>query len=131
MLGATGILVHSFEDFNLQIPANAALFYVLCAIAASDTKFATHRRARRSRASALAPPHRRNIVGLKYPSGLLHLEQRRHCFHPSHRFCKRRFSLKAGSFRLADNPGIVASWLGREGYEGTRFLYRSAQFPKG
>ena len=24
----TGILVHSFFDFNLQIPANAALFYV-------------------------------------------------------------------------------------------------------
>ena len=31
MLGVTGILVHSFVDFNLQIPANAALFYVLCA----------------------------------------------------------------------------------------------------
>ena len=30
MLGITGILVHSFVDFNLQIPANAALFYVLC-----------------------------------------------------------------------------------------------------
>jgi hypothetical protein len=27
--------VHSFLDFNLQIPANAALFYVLCAIAAA------------------------------------------------------------------------------------------------
>lgn len=34
-LGFTGILVHSFFDFNLQIPANAALFYVLCAIAAA------------------------------------------------------------------------------------------------
>jgi O-antigen ligase len=33
-LGITGMLVHSFFDFNLQIPANAALFYVLCAIAA-------------------------------------------------------------------------------------------------
>jgi hypothetical protein len=30
-----GILVHGFLDFNLQIPANAALFYVLCALAAS------------------------------------------------------------------------------------------------
>lgn len=30
MLGCTGILVHSFVDFNLQIPANAAWFYVLC-----------------------------------------------------------------------------------------------------
>ncbi len=35
LLGCVGILVHSFLDFNLQIPANAALFYVLCAIAAS------------------------------------------------------------------------------------------------
>jgi O-antigen ligase len=35
LLGVIGILVHSFVDFNLQIPANAALFYVLCAIAAS------------------------------------------------------------------------------------------------
>jgi O-antigen ligase len=34
LLGCVGILVHSFFDFNLQIPANAALFYVLCALAA-------------------------------------------------------------------------------------------------
>jgi O-antigen ligase len=35
LLGITGILVHSCFDFNLQIPANAALFYVLCSLAAS------------------------------------------------------------------------------------------------
>jgi O-antigen ligase len=35
LLGITGILVHSFLDFNLQIPANAALFYVLCSLAAA------------------------------------------------------------------------------------------------
>ena len=35
LLGCIGILVHSFFDFNLQIPANAALFYVLCALAAA------------------------------------------------------------------------------------------------
>ena len=35
LLGCVWILVHSLLDFNLQIPANAALFYVLCAIAAS------------------------------------------------------------------------------------------------
>ena len=35
LLGVSGILVHSFFDFNLQIPANAALFYVLCSLAAS------------------------------------------------------------------------------------------------
>jgi O-antigen ligase len=34
-LGFTGILVHSLFDFNLQIPANAALFYVFCTIAAA------------------------------------------------------------------------------------------------
>jgi len=34
-LSVTGILVHSFFDFNLQIPANAALFYVFCTVAAS------------------------------------------------------------------------------------------------
>jgi len=34
-LGFTGMLVHSLLDFNLQIPANAALFYVLCTIAAA------------------------------------------------------------------------------------------------
>ena len=35
LLGCVGILVHGLLDFNLQIPANAALFYVLCALAAS------------------------------------------------------------------------------------------------
>jgi O-antigen ligase len=34
LLGITGILVHSFVDFNLQIPANAAWFYVMCTLAA-------------------------------------------------------------------------------------------------
>lgn len=34
-LGCTGMLLHSLVDFNLQIPANAAVFYVLCALAAS------------------------------------------------------------------------------------------------
>ena len=35
LLGLSGILVHSVVDFNLQIPANAALFYVFCTIAAA------------------------------------------------------------------------------------------------
>ena len=39
MIGVTGILVHSFVDFNLQIPANAAFFYVLCVVAALDPRF--------------------------------------------------------------------------------------------
>jgi len=33
LAGCTGLLAHSFLDFNLHIPANAALFYVSCAIA--------------------------------------------------------------------------------------------------
>jgi O-antigen ligase len=32
-MGITSILIHSTTDFNLQIPANAATFVVLCAIA--------------------------------------------------------------------------------------------------
>jgi O-antigen ligase len=44
LLGITGILIHSFVDFNLQIPANAALFYVLCAVASTESKFGSSRR---------------------------------------------------------------------------------------
>lgn len=33
LASCTGLLAHSFVDFNLHVPANAALFYVLCAIA--------------------------------------------------------------------------------------------------
>jgi O-antigen ligase len=44
MLGISGILVHSFLDFNLQIPANAALFYVLCTLAAMEPRFGLTRR---------------------------------------------------------------------------------------
>ena len=50
LLGCSGILVHSFLDFNLQIPANAALFYVLCVVAASQPVVESSRR-RRSRAA--------------------------------------------------------------------------------
>jgi len=44
LLGITGILVHSFVDFNLHIPANAALFYALCAMAAMEPRFGLARR---------------------------------------------------------------------------------------
>lgn len=44
ILGVTGILVHSLVDFNLQIPANAGLFYTLCTIAALDARFTPPRR---------------------------------------------------------------------------------------
>jgi O-antigen ligase len=35
LVGCTGLLVHSLSDFNLQIPANAALFFTLAAVATS------------------------------------------------------------------------------------------------
>jgi O-antigen ligase len=47
LLGVSGILVHSAVDFNLQIPANAALFYVFCTVAAADP-FAQPARKRRA-----------------------------------------------------------------------------------
>lgn len=46
MLGITGILVHSLVDFNMQIPANAALFYSLCTVAAMEPRFTNYRRGR-------------------------------------------------------------------------------------
>ncbi|HST10713.1 MAG TPA: O-antigen ligase family protein [Terriglobales bacterium] len=49
LLGCTGILAHSFVDFNLQIPANAAWFYVLCGLAASPYRLESRQRVRRTR----------------------------------------------------------------------------------
>jgi len=56
LIGCVGILVHSFLDFNLQIPANAALFYVLCAIAASAPLQESQRRRAPRRHSLIAEP---------------------------------------------------------------------------
>jgi hypothetical protein len=47
ILGISGILVHSLVDFNMQIPANAALFYSFCTVAAMEPRFKTHRRMHR------------------------------------------------------------------------------------
>jgi len=46
LLGISGILVHSLADFNLQVPANALLFYVLCTIAGMQTSFRNPQRVR-------------------------------------------------------------------------------------
>jgi O-antigen ligase len=54
LLGITGILVHSFVDFNLEIPANALWFFVLCTIAVMDTRFRNLRRTSKSPDAALA-----------------------------------------------------------------------------
>jgi O-antigen ligase len=56
LLGCVGILIHSALDFNLQIPANAALFYVLCAIAASGTLQESQRRRSRRRHNLIVEP---------------------------------------------------------------------------
>ena len=60
VLGLSGILVHSAVDFNMQIPANAALFYVLCTIAASEPFAQPGRKRRVARSKppegVLAPP---------------------------------------------------------------------------
>jgi len=52
VLGLTGILVHSAVDFNLQIPANAALFYVLCSLAAAEPFAPPVRKRRAARTKA-------------------------------------------------------------------------------
>jgi hypothetical protein len=38
LTGIVGILIHGLLDFNLRIPANAALFFVLCAAVATPFK---------------------------------------------------------------------------------------------
>ena len=44
LVGCTGILVHSLSDFNLHIPANAALFFVLCGIASNGKTLVARRK---------------------------------------------------------------------------------------
>jgi O-antigen ligase len=43
IVGCTGMLVHGLCDFNLQIPANAAIFFTLAAIAAANHSVLTNR----------------------------------------------------------------------------------------
>lgn len=56
LLGCVGILVHSFVDFNLQVPANAAWFYVICVLAASPHPIESRHRVRRVRSSRNQEP---------------------------------------------------------------------------
>ena len=54
LIGCTGILVHSAVDFNLQIPANACVFYFLAAVTTSTACLiepAPSRRSSRRRSS--------------------------------------------------------------------------------
>jgi O-antigen ligase len=43
LVGCTGFLVHSFVDFNLHIPANALLFFLMANLATSEIVRATRR----------------------------------------------------------------------------------------
>ena len=43
LIGCTGLLIHGLSDFNLQIPANAALFFALTAIATTGGTLVRHR----------------------------------------------------------------------------------------
>jgi O-antigen ligase len=52
LIGISGILVHSLVDFNLEIPANALLFYVLCAVAAFDPRFRNSRKSGKDKTPA-------------------------------------------------------------------------------
>jgi len=49
LVDCVGILVHSFVDFNLEVQANAAWFFVLCALAASPHAIESRQRVRRAR----------------------------------------------------------------------------------
>jgi O-antigen ligase len=49
LLGISGILVHSLVDFNLEVPANALLFFVLCTGAGMETRFRNLRRENKHR----------------------------------------------------------------------------------
>ena len=48
LIGCTGILVHSAVDFNLQIPANACVFYFLAAVTSSTASLLEPSPSRRS-----------------------------------------------------------------------------------
>jgi O-antigen ligase len=61
ILGITGILVHSLVDFNLQIPANALLFYSLCTLAAMEPRFSTHRREHRKLEAEFTPDEPQSV----------------------------------------------------------------------
>jgi O-antigen ligase len=54
LTGSTGLLAHSFFDFNLHIPANAALFYVLCWTATAEPVLRNRVRVQHVRAESMA-----------------------------------------------------------------------------
>jgi O-antigen ligase len=64
LVGCTGLLIHSAFDFNLQIPANACMFYFLCAVTTAtvslpEGKARKGRESRESQAIILHPDFRK------------------------------------------------------------------------
>lgn len=57
LLGCTALLLHSLVDFNLHVPANAAMFYVLCALAAARPASTS-----KSRTSPGGSPGKENLL---------------------------------------------------------------------
>lgn len=57
LIGVIGLLVHSLSDFNLHVPANAAIFYALCLLGAHPGwgDDSTRRRRSRSRSHDAEP----------------------------------------------------------------------------
>jgi len=53
MTGVAGLLVHSFFDFNLHIPANAALFFFLAGAAAAPVRVEKRQRRERRESSVV------------------------------------------------------------------------------
>lgn len=62
ILGISGILVHSLVDFNMQVPANAALFYSLCTVASMEPRFRTHRRSHRQLEAECFEESRESVI---------------------------------------------------------------------
>ena len=63
-VGCTGLLVHSVFNFNLQIPANAYMFYFLCAVS-----FYVRCQPRARSCSRAAPPYSDITVSDLVPKG--------------------------------------------------------------
>jgi putative inorganic carbon (HCO3(-)) transporter len=64
MMGITAIGIHSFVDFNLQIPANAATFMVILAMAWIALFLPSHSKQRRRRRSARTNENKNGVQAL-------------------------------------------------------------------
>ncbi|HDN27563.1 MAG TPA: O-antigen ligase domain-containing protein [Thioploca sp.] len=60
MMGIIAIMTHSFVDFNLQIPANAATFMVILAMAWIALFLPSHSKQRQRRSSAIGKSENKN-----------------------------------------------------------------------